>query len=118
MESSEPSKRRDLMSKTKSVAWICVAVVLAIQSGCRSHQSRSTSLVVAIERQPAAVETAVQTKESQAAMTPQAALALLREGNARFVAGRSKARNLPAEVRATASGQYPFAVVLCCLDSR
>jgi carbonic anhydrase len=60
----------------------------------------------------------VQTKESQAAMTPQQALAELRDGNARFVAGKPLVRNLPAQVKATASGQYPFAVVLSCLDSR
>ena len=42
----------------------------------------------------------------------------LEEGNARFAAGQSRARNLPAEVRATAGGQYPFGVVLSCLDSR
>ncbi|HTY87004.1 MAG TPA: carbonic anhydrase family protein [Candidatus Acidoferrum sp.] len=58
------------------------------------------------------------TKESQAAMTPQSALAELKAGNARFVAGHPLKRNLPADVKATASGQYPFAVVLSCLDSR
>ena len=61
---------------------------------------------------------AVQTKESQAAMTPQAALERLKAGNARFVADKSLARDLPAEVHATASGQYPFAVIVSCLDSR
>src|SRR3982751_2745179 len=60
----------------------------------------------------------VQTKESQAAMTPQAALTKLKEGNARFVAGDLLKRDLPAKVRVTASGQYPFAVILSCLDSR
>ena len=61
---------------------------------------------------------AVQTKEGQAALTPAEALSLLREGNARFTAGQSKTRNLPAKVAATASGQYPFAVILSCVDSR
>jgi len=60
----------------------------------------------------------VPTKESQAAMTPQAALEQLRAGNSRFVSGHPLKRDLPSEVRATASGQYPFAVVLSCLDSR
>ena len=60
----------------------------------------------------------VQTKASQAAMTPQQALAELRDGNARFVAGTPLHRDFPAQVAATASGQYPFAVVLSCLDSR
>ena len=60
----------------------------------------------------------MQTKESQAAMTPEAALTKLKEGNVRFVAGNLRKRDLPAKVRATASGQYPFAVILSCLDSR
>jgi carbonic anhydrase len=51
-------------------------------------------------------------------MTPQNALAILRAGNERFVAGHSRPQNLPEKVRATASGQYPFAVILSCLDSR
>jgi len=58
------------------------------------------------------------TKALQAATTPEQALARLRAGNARFVSGHMLARNLPAEVKATASGQYPTAVVLSCLDSR
>jgi carbonic anhydrase len=61
---------------------------------------------------------AERTKESQAALSPEDALAKLRAGNVRFVAGHSQSRNFPAEVRATASGQYPFAVILSCLDSR
>ena len=58
------------------------------------------------------------TKEAQAAMTPQSALAELKAGNARFVAGHPLHRDMPADVKATASGQYPFAVVLSCVDSR
>ena len=58
------------------------------------------------------------TQEAQATMSPQDALAKLRAGNARFAAGQSRARNLPAEVRSTAGGQYPFAVIVSCLDSR
>jgi carbonic anhydrase len=64
------------------------------------------------------VSSSVQTKASQAAMTPQSALAELRNGNARFVSGKPLVRNLPAQVQATTAGQYPFAVVLSCLDSR
>ena len=51
-------------------------------------------------------------------MTPAQALAELKAGNARFVAGKPLHRDFPAQVKATASGQYPFAVVLSCLDSR
>ena len=58
------------------------------------------------------------TKAEQAALTPAQALDELRTGNARFVAGTPLQRHLLNEVHATAKGQYPFAVVLSCLDSR
>ena len=51
-------------------------------------------------------------------MTPQRALTELREGNARFVSAQPRVRHPAADIRATASGQYPYAVVLSCLDSR
>jgi carbonic anhydrase len=60
----------------------------------------------------------VQTPASQAAMTPAQAFDRLREGNARFTANGMKARNWSAKVIATATGQYPFAAVLACMDSR
>jgi carbonic anhydrase len=58
------------------------------------------------------------TKETQTAMTPDSALAELKAGNARFVAGHSAQRDHRSDVKTTASGQYPFAVILSCLDSR
>jgi carbonic anhydrase len=60
----------------------------------------------------------VSTKESQAAMTPAQALQRLKDGNARFVAGQSKSRDWNAKVIATATGQYPYAAVVSCIDSR
>ncbi len=57
-------------------------------------------------------------QEAQTSLTPDQALELLKEGNARFVAGESTNRDLIAQQKATAGGQYPFAVVLSCLDSR
>ena len=59
-----------------------------------------------------------QSKASQEAVAPAQALERLKAGNDRFVAGRPLARNLPAERETTAAGQYPYAVVLSCLDSR
>lgn len=60
----------------------------------------------------------VQTKESQATMTPVTAMKMLVEGNDRFLAGKGKVRDLNAKVIATAAGQYPFAAVVSCMDSR
>ena len=67
---------------------------------------------------PAQQKPEVQTQESQAAMTPAAALARLEEGNRRFVANATRQRDWSAKVVATASGQFPFAAVLGCMDSR
>jgi carbonic anhydrase len=61
---------------------------------------------------------AVFDKSRQDRVTPDAALALLKEGNARFVAGRSVHCDLPAQAKATAGGQAPFAAVVGCIDSR
>ncbi|MGH7288020.1 MAG: carbonic anhydrase family protein [Myxococcota bacterium] len=60
----------------------------------------------------------VQTSESQAAMTPSLALERLKAGNARFASNATKPRDWSAKVVATASGQFPFAAVLACMDSR
>jgi carbonic anhydrase len=59
-----------------------------------------------------------QTKETLAAMTPDQALALLKEGNQRFVDGRNKEHPLLEQMAGTSKGQFPFAVVLGCIDSR
>lgn len=58
------------------------------------------------------------TKEMQSRLTPYAALDLLKEGNKRFVNNLKVNRNLLQQVNETAEGQYPFAFVLSCIDSR
>ncbi len=60
----------------------------------------------------------IQTRELQAAMTPRVALERLREGNRRFLSNTARRRDWSAEVSATASGQFPFAAILGCMDSR
>ena len=59
-----------------------------------------------------------QTADSQAALSPAMAVALLKDGNKRFLDGNTLNRNLHQQVADTASGQYPFAAVVSCIDSR
>ena len=59
-----------------------------------------------------------QTKETQALITPEDAIDLLKEGNARFRENKKATRDLMAQVAQTTSGQYPFATILSCIDSR
>jgi carbonic anhydrase len=58
------------------------------------------------------------TKETQAAMTPESSLQALKDGNKRFINASQLVRDLNAQVDATSMGQYPFATVLHCIDSR
>lgn len=58
------------------------------------------------------------TKETQATMTPQKALEYLKEGNKRFQGNLSANRNLLQQVNDTTEGQFPFATILSCIDSR
>ena len=58
------------------------------------------------------------TKETQSAISPNKAIELLKEGNTRFVKNNEVTRDLLAQVAATSTGQYPFATVLSCIDSR
>ncbi len=60
----------------------------------------------------------VHTRESQEQLTPQEALALLKEGNKRFLNNLKMDRNLLKQVNLTSEGQYPFATILSCIDSR
>ena len=58
------------------------------------------------------------TKQTQAKLTPQNALQQLKEGNSRFQHNNNVTRNLLEQVNDTSKGQYPFAIILSCIDSR
>lgn len=58
------------------------------------------------------------TFETQATITPEKAVQFLKEGNERFVRNLKINRNLLEQVNDTTEGQWPFAVILSCIDSR
>ena len=92
--------------------FVTLAVVFAVASaGCQPPESETSA-----ELQAPVSE--VMTQEAQEALTPDAVLAQLKEGNQRFVEGRLTPRDYNAQAEATVSGQYPKAAVLSCLDSR
>lgn len=57
-------------------------------------------------------------RESQAQMTPRKALDFLKEGNQRFMSNLKAHRDLLEQANATVDGQWPFATILSCIDSR
>ena len=59
-----------------------------------------------------------QTKDSQAALTIQESIDHLMNGNSRFLQGTPSKRDYQSQIGETSTGQYPFAAVLSCIDSR
>ncbi len=58
------------------------------------------------------------TKATQDELTPQLAIEILKEGNERFVNNIKAHRNLLEQANDTSQGQFPFAAILSCIDSR
>lgn len=84
---------------------ILATFLIAIMVGCQVEQKVELSSDVI-------------TKEEQAGLTPDQALESLKAGNQRFVNNKLTAVDYLAQVKATAKGQYPEAIILSCLDSR
>jgi carbonic anhydrase len=58
------------------------------------------------------------TKEMRDSLSPEQAIELLKDGNQRFVSNLKMNRNLLSQINETSENQYPFALVLSCIDSR
>ena len=58
------------------------------------------------------------TKEDRDSISPKKAMQILKDGNRRFIKNLKKNRNLLEQVNHTSGGQYPFAIILSCIDSR
>lgn len=100
------------MNKLKG---IIAVTALTIFTSCTSAEntkveSSTPELVPLVEK--------VLSAEEQAALTPAIVLTSLKEGNLRFINSELTARDHTSQVRMAASGQFPKAVVLSCLDSR
>jgi len=57
-------------------------------------------------------------KESQAALNSNDAIQLLKDGNQRFLDKSGISRSFDKQIDLTATGQYPFAAIVSCIDSR
>jgi len=58
------------------------------------------------------------TQELQSNISPRRALEILKEGNDRFIKNLKANRNLLQQANETRDGQWPFATILSCIDSR
>lgn len=60
----------------------------------------------------------VMTAEDQEEITPEQIIQGLKDGNERYVNNNLTPRDLPSQVKATADGQFPEAIIISCVDSR
>jgi carbonic anhydrase len=85
------------------VFWILVCAVILPTISCAPKRAN--------------IITRTKTESEQSMLTPWQALQKLKIGNDRFITGAMRQRNLAAQV-ASSQKQYPFAVILNCMDSR
>lgn len=64
------------------------------------------------------VQAASLSQAQRDALTPDKVIEMMKKGNQRFRAGKMQTHDYLAQKRASASGQYPAAVILSCIDSR
>ncbi len=89
-----------------------VASLALILSSCQQAEKTAQAETKA----PLVAE--VMSKTSQSVMTPDDVLNNLMSGNDRYRSNKLTARDFPAQVSATTSGQFPKAIILSCVDSR
>ncbi len=95
--------------KNRFISLIALTAVLSLSAFAQSETKEEMK----------ARKSGITTKKKQAETTPQQALQALKDGNARFVAGKSKnQQNYRKQVAFTAKGQAPNYAIVSCLDSR
>jgi len=89
---------------------------LTVIAGCNMENDKNKQQTA--KEDPETKDYVTQTKASQAVMSPDEALMMLKNGNDRFVNQNMLKRDLIEQVNETEDGQYPFAAIVSCIDSR
>lgn len=103
------------MKKIKVLAMFFIAVIM-IACTKQAEESATENLPEVEKTKPLVQE--VLTQQQRDALSPDDVLNTFIEGNKRFINNNLTARDHSEQVRRSASGQFPKAVVLSCLDSR
>lgn len=97
-QSAEPA-RRTVLKRAAGLSVLGIAGVIGLGS-------------------PSLTYAAALSKEDRDKMTPDQIIEGFKQGNIRFQTGKAHRHDYLAQKRASASGQYPSAVILSCIDSR
>lgn len=98
--------------------FLIASIAFASFTACNNPNQNETAKTQTVVEQPQGLVQEVLTKEQRDALTPDQVIQTFKEGNERFIKNELTARDHSAQVRKSASGQFPKAVVLSCLDSR
>lgn len=93
-------------------------VVIAALVACNNVDQKEVQENQVVVELPKGLVQEVLTKEERDALSPDQIIQSFKEGNERFMNNELTARDHSEQVRRSASGQFPKAVVLSCLDSR
>ena len=100
------------MYKMKSLNLLIVLVLgLFIMTACAQKEMETETTSVQLSSD-------VMTAEDQEEITPEQIIQGLKDGNERYVNNNLTPRDLQSQVKATASGQFPEAIIISCVDSR
>lgn len=95
------------------------AVAVLSMAACNQEKNTTTETeAIKVDTTPVGLVEDVLTKEQQEALSPDAVIKLLKDGNVRFTNNDLTARDHSKQVRNSTLSQYPKAIVLSCVDSR
>jgi carbonic anhydrase len=101
-----------------------VIVIMIVINACHSKANNQPAGSIALNdtisaaKKPKPIHEKVLTAEEQKALTPEEVIQSLKEGNSRYLTNDLTERDHSSLVRDAATGQFPKAVILSCLDSR
>jgi carbonic anhydrase len=102
----------------KTIKMTTVLVLVSFFVACKEAPVNEEVVETTIEAPETQPLDNVMTKEQQQKLTPDDVLKDFIDGNNRFHSGNITRRNHSEQIRKSAPGQFPKAVVLSCLDSR
>jgi len=107
-----------VMKKAIRIYLVCSALIAV--SACENQTANEVreSQDVTVNQDQVGLAEDVLTKEEQEALKPEEVIAMLQEGNDRFMNNDLTARDHSEQVRKSTYSQYPKAIVLSCVDSR
>ena len=107
-----------MIRTTALMAALAFAALTLASQAYAKDEAKAPEMSAAQVAAAAANPASIKSKAVQGAITPDAAIKLLKDGNVRFTSAKMVKRDLKKQVAETGKGQFPFASIVSCIDSR